>query len=181
MNVKIIVVTGPESTGKSTLCRQLAAHFDSEFIEEYARDYVAKHNYKYTYDDVEHIARYQHEYLQKKITELQNRPSNSDKPFLLFVDTHLIITKVWFEKVYGREPEWLESAIKNSPVDLYLLCQPDMEWVYDPVRENPEIRQELYDRYKELIETYGFQYAEINGLGEKRIECAIKKLQNKNK
>ena len=177
MNVKVIVVTGPESTGKSTLCQQLAAHFYSEFIEEYARDYVAEHDYKYTYADVEHIARYQHDFLQKRIAELQNLPSDSDRPYLLFVDTHLIITKVWFEKVYGREPEWLESAIQNSPVDLYLLCQPDMEWVYDPVRENPEIRQELYDRYKQLIKQYGFPYAEVSGLGEDRIKCAINKLK----
>ena len=173
MNLKIIVVTGPESTGKSTLCQQLAEHFHSEYIDEYARDYVAQHGYKYSYEDVEHIARYQHDYLNQKIEQIKNTPSSTNEPYLLFVDTHLIITKVWFEKVYGREPEWLDEAIKNSPVDFHLLCQPDTEWVYDPVRENPNIRQELYDRYKALIEQYGFPYAEVSGLGENRLQCAL--------
>ena len=177
MNVKVIVVTGPESTGKSTLCQQLAEHFHSEYITEYARNYVAERDYKYTYEDVEHIARYQHEYLRKKIEEIKRKPVESDEPYILFVDTHLIITKVWFEKVYGREPEWIADAIKQSPVDLYLLCQPDTPWEYDPVRENPEIRQELYDRYKALIEQYGFKYAEVSGLGSKRFECALKQLK----
>ena len=177
MNVKVIVITGPESTGKSTLCRELAAHFGSEYINEYARDYVAERGYKYTYEDVEHIAQYQHEYLRKKIEEIRRKPAESDEPYMLFVDTHLIITKVWFEKVYGREPEWIAEAIAQSPVDLYLLCQPDTEWEYDPVRENPNIRPELYNRYKELIEQYGFKYEEVSGLGTARLECALGKLR----
>ena len=111
MNLKVIVVTGPESTGKSTLCQQLAEHFHSEYIAEYARDYVAERDYKYTYEDVEHIARHQHEHLKKRIEQIKNTPSSTDEPYLLFVDTHLIITKVWFEKVYGREPEWIAEAI----------------------------------------------------------------------
>ena len=179
MNLKIIVVTGPESTGKSTLCQQLAEHFHSEYIAEYARNYVAEHGYKYTYEDVEHIARHQHKHLQETIERIKATPSESDEPYLLFVDTHLIITKVWFEKVYGRQPEWINEAIAKSPVDLYLLCQPDTPWEYDPVRENPNIRPELYNRYKELIEQHGFPYAEVSGLGEERLQCAISKLQNK--
>ena len=179
MNVKVIVVTGPESTGKSTLCQQLAEHFHSEYITEYARNYVAERDYKYTYEDVEHIARYQHEYLRKKIEDIKRKPAESDEPYMLFVDTHLIITKVWFEKVYGREPEWIADAIKQSPVDLYLLCQPDTPWEYDPVRENPNIRPELYNRYKQLIEQHRFPYAEVSGLGEERIKCAINKLKLK--
>ena len=75
MNVKVIVVTGPESTGKSTLCQQLAEHFHSEYIAEYARNYVAERDYKYTYEDVEHIARYQHEYLSKKIEDIKFKPA----------------------------------------------------------------------------------------------------------
>lgn len=177
MNVRVIVITGPESTGKSTLCKQLAEHFGSEYIDEYARGYVAERGYKYRYEDVEHIARYQYEYLNKSIERLRGMPSESEEPYMLFVDTHLIITKVWFEKVYGREPEWIKDAIAQSPVDMYLLCQPDTEWEYDPVRENPNIRPELYNRYKELIEEYGFKYAEVSGLGDARLECAINKLK----
>lgn len=176
MNVKVIIVTGPESTGKSTLCQQLAEHFHSEYIAEYARNYVAERDYKYTYEDVEHIARYQHEYLRKKIEDIKCKPAESDEPYMLFVDTHLIITKVWFEKVYGREPEWIADAIKQSPVDLYLLCQPDTPWEYDPVRENPNIRPELYNRYKQLIEQHRFPYAEVSGLDESRLQCALEKL-----
>lgn len=173
MNLKVIVVTGPESTGKSTLCQQLAEHFHSEYIAEYARDYVAEHDYKYTYEDVEHIARYQHEHLKQRIEQIKNTPSTTDEPYLLFVDTHLIITKVWFEKVYGREPEWITEAIAQSPVDFYLLCQPDTPWEYNPVRENPNIRPELYARYKQLIEQHHFPYAEVSGLGEDRLKCAL--------
>ena len=177
MNLKVIVVTGPESTGKSTLCQQLAEHFHSEYIAEYARDYVAERDYKYTYEDVEHIARYQHEHLKSTIERIKALPSQSDEPYLLFVDTHLIITKVWFEKVYDREPEWIAEAIAQSPVDFYLLCQPDTPWEYDPVRENPNIRPELYARYKQLIEQHHFPYAEVSGLGEARLKCAIKQIK----
>lgn len=177
MRVATIVVTGPESTGKSTLCEQLSKYYHSQWIAEYAREYIESKDFKYDYADVEHIAAYQHQHLQKTLKEIELNITQYDKEiYPLFVDTHLILTKVWFEKVYNKEPEWLQKAITATEIEHYLLCEPDLEWRYDPVRENPHLRKELYERYRELIEQEGNTYSEINGQGETRLQNAIKEI-----
>lgn len=169
--MKKIVVLGPESTGKTDLCRALSHHFDSPWIPEYARDYVSKLQQPYTYEDLETIARHQ-------IVELEEALKSNKKSDFLFIDTDLIITKVWFLHVFGRCPDWLQSELEKSEITLYLLCKPDIPWEYDSVRENPEIRDFLYDWYKREIEALGRPYVEISGLGEKRLRNAIVALQN---
>ena len=169
--MKKIVVLGPESTGKTDLCRALSRHFDRPWIPEYARDYISKLTQPYTYEDVETIAH--HQIVEQK--EVLKSPKKSD---FLFLDTDLIITKVWFLHVFGRCPDWLQSELEKLEITLYLLCKPDIPWEFDPVRENPEIRDFLYDWYKREIETLGRPFFEISGLGEKRLQNAIAALQN---
>lgn len=152
---KIIVVTGAESTGKSTLTEALAAHFNVPFIPEIARNVVEQLQHKYTYSDVETIAR--------KQIEMLNRLRTGNHPFLI-ADTWLIVTKIWFDVVFQKEPDWLDAEIRNTKIDLFLVCDIDIPWVADPVRENGgEMRKILHQKYIDTISAYNFNYKLVTG------------------
>ena len=160
-----VVITGPESTGKSTLAESLARHYKTVFIPEYARTYVENLNGPYNYSDLEHIAKRQVQDVEKYSTLANN---------ILFLDTYLIITKVWFNVVYKKEPIWLDDSIRKSDIDLFLLCSTDVPWQPDPIRENGgEMREYLFLQYKTELELYGFNYRILKGLGENRLTNAI--------
>ncbi len=165
--LKKIVILGPESVGKTTLCLELQKRLNAVVIPEYARTYIESINRHYTYDDVEIIARRQVSDFRKAIAE------NPEKDFLI-LDTFLIATKVWFIHVYDRCPKWLQSEIEKAQIDLFLLLKPDIEWVEDPVRENPHIREYLYDWYKREIEELGGNFVEIGGVGAIRTKRALR-------
>ena len=160
-----IVITGPESTGKSTLTFQLAQHFNGVCIEEFARSYIQNLHRPYNYEDIEIIARKQIEDFKK--TEKQHSK-------LFFIDTYLIITKVWFDVVYKNSPQWIEDELRNSKIDMFLLCAPDLPWEKDEVRENGgEMRNWLFEEYKKNIIKYNFAYRIVNGFEESRLNKAI--------
>jgi len=164
-----IAITGPESTGKTTLAKELAETFSGQFIPEFARQYIENLQRHYTFDDIEIIARNQIN---------QYRLTQGSSARIFFFDTWLIITKVWFSWVYGRIPEWLEEEIQNCPIDLYLLCRPDLPWEADPVRENGgENRIRLYEQYREQLEHYGFNFVEIGGTDDERLQNAISSIR----
>lgn len=166
---KIIVITGAESTGKSALTEWLANHFQVPFIPEFARSYIENLQRKYNYADVENIAREQIRELKK--TALLNHP-------LIFADTWLIITKIWFEEVFGRFPQWLEHEIKNAEIDLFLVCDTDLPWIPDQVRENGgEKRLYLQKRYIDAIQEYGFDYKIVSGENKLRFKNALQQLK----
>ena len=160
MGIYKIGIIGPESTGKSTLASYLAHRYDGVLVPEYARDYMEKlaPTYEYTYEDVVRIARIQVEQLKELHTpSTEGIPKGYRRDIVVF-DTELIITKVWFLHKFGHCPEFVEQALKDYPMDVYLLCYPDMEWVPDPVRENPNIREYLFDWYKKEVEALGIPY-----------------------
>lgn len=163
-----IVITGAESTGKSTLSAGLAHHFGAPLIPEIARSYVESLKQHYTNTDVEQIARKQLE------AEAKVNPAEP----LVFFDTWLIITKVWFDFVYGKHPAWLHQSIEKSKIDLFLLCDIDLPWIEDPVRENGgENRIILQHRYIHELEKYGFKYRLISGMNEMRLHKAIQEVE----
>lgn len=169
---KKIVITGPESTGKTVLCRQLAAHFSAPFVPEYAREYVVSLGRRYTYTDIEYIAR--------KQTEIEKEFSLNARNYLFF-DTYLIITKIWFQWCYNKYPKWIDTWLQASDVDLFLLCNTDIPWESDEVRENGgENRNTLFNLYLNEIKKYNFRYSIISETGTKRIENAIKAIENIN-
>lgn len=161
--MKKIVVIGPESVGKTTLCEILAKNNKADWVPEYAREYVENLGRAYCYSDVEHIAK----------TQLDQFSLQTKKEFLIF-DTDLIVTKVWFEHVFRQAPKWLDEAILQENVDLYLLCKPDLEWVEEPVRENPDLREYLYDWYLQEIKKTLVPFEEIEGKGDVRTISAQK-------
>lgn len=162
-----IVLIGPESSGKSTLGMALAAAINGCYVEEYARTYVEQLRRPYNYLDVLHIAR-------KQYTQLQTDSTTQPSHYTVF-DTDLIITKVWLNYKYGHCPEWINEALKpeNNPVDLYLLCRPDLPFVPDPTREHPHEREELYEHYLQEVKQTKKPYVCISGTElKKRIEQA---------
>jgi len=161
-----ISITGPESTGKSTLTAVLAEHFNAYSVPEYAREYVEKLDRPYSFDDLCRIA-------ERQIEEQNFYAKLNDKDFVFF-DTDLIITQVWFEHCYKQVPEFLEKELKKKFFDLYLLCSPDLPWQPDPVREHGgHERQLFFDRYKREIEKTGIPYVIISGKETKRVQNAI--------
>ena len=158
-----VVLTGAESTGKSTLSEKLAEQYSTIWIPEYSREYIAKLGRTYKYSDIEIIA-----------MEQIKRTHESQKHQLVFFDTWLIITKVWFNFVYGKHPDWLHNAIAESNIDLFLVCDTDMPWVADPLRENGgENRNKLQQIYLEELSAYKFNYEIIKGSNDVRLKNAI--------
>lgn len=153
-------IIGPESTGKSTLSEYLANRYDGLLIPEYARVYLEERArecggaYAYTRDDVLRIAEYQVEQIRQLLAEDKRRISGG----CAFFDTELIITKVWFLHKYGECPVFVEEALRQYPMDVYLLCYPDLAWEPDPVRENPGIREFLFDWYEREIQALNIPY-----------------------
>jgi len=159
-------VLGPESTGKSTLCKQLAEQYGYHWIKEYAREYVENLGRPYTYDDVLSIARQQ-------IAELQAAYS---EPVVLY-DTELILTKVWMEHVYGKVADEVTQAIQKQPMDMYLILAPDLPAEPDPVRENLDKREYFYQWYIREVEATRRPYYIISGKGAERTQAAYEAIQ----
>jgi nicotinamide riboside kinase len=165
--MKWIVITGAESSGKSTLTHQLAQVFDGIGILEYARDYIERLRRPYQRSDVETIAKRQFYYACKI------RQVHANRDVHIFLDTFLIVTKIWFEEVYHCCPVWLNQAIIDNKPNLVLLCEPDLEWQADGVRENSNKRSYLYNRYRKELEFYQIPFSIVNGMGDKRLQTAI--------
>jgi len=163
--LKKIVITGPESTGKTTLIDYLSEKFSMPYYYEFAREYIENLNREYTFEDVENIAKKQISILKKSNYSVNEK--------CVFFDTGLIITKVWFQEVFNRVPFYVEEAIKEIKIDLYLLCYPDIKWVPDAVRENGgEKRLSLFNKYKEELEKNSFKYLIIKGYERERFLSA---------
>jgi nicotinamide riboside kinase len=188
--IKKVVVIGPESTGKSTLCQRLAEHYNTLWVPEYAREYLEKNRTKYSYDDLLTIAKGQIE-LEEKATQqlaftlhnspftIHHSPLTSHLPIAigtpLFIDTDMYVMKVWAEFVFNKCHNWILNSIAERSYDLYLLCDTDLPWVEDALREYPDkrIREKLFSLYKELMVNQSTPWCIISGNYEERLEKAI--------
>ena len=178
--VKKIVIIGPESTGKSTLCEQLAHHYNAPLVEEYAREYLITNGNNYTYENLSDIAKGQ---INKEEAAIKNAVS-SNTP-LIFIDTDLYVMKVWCEYVFDKCHQWILDTISERKYDLYLLCNVDLPWVKDELREYPDLitREKLYHHYKDIMINQDVPWVDISGVYDERLQKALKgvdDLQNKN-
>ncbi|HVF80986.1 MAG TPA: AAA family ATPase [Flavisolibacter sp.] len=170
--MKRIVIIGPESTGKSTLCRQLAAHYSTIWCPEFARQYLLKHGMAYRYDDLTNIAQGQ--------IQLEKLTAAEAKNNLYFVDTDMYVMKVWCEVAFNACPTWILKTIARQPCDLYLLCNIDLPWTKDELREYPDLatRQRLFKMYKDIVINSCVPWAEISGANAERLQMAIESINN---
>lgn len=183
--IKKIVVIGPESTGKSTLCEKLAEHYKTLWAPEYAREYLEKNGTEYSYDDLLTIAKGQIKLeedisYQLSVTGMQQPSkliSNSSLlvPHYLLIDTDMYVMKVWAEFVFNKCYNWILNRIAERKYDLYLLCDVDLPWVEDVLREYPDdkIRKKLFLFYKDLMINQSTPWYIISGNYEERLDRAI--------
>lgn len=171
--IKKIVVIGPESTGKSTLCAALAAHYNSIWCPEYARNFLMQHGTQYSYDDLLTIAKGQLAQEDAYAHALLTDETKTSK--YLFIDTDMYVMKVWCEFVFGKCHTWILDQITERKYDLYLLCKPDLPWVKDELREYPDdaTRIVLYHHYRDLLIHQSTPWVEVSGANEQRLNTAI--------
>ncbi len=167
--IRRIAVTGPESTGKSMLAEQLADHFHTTWVPEFAREYLEKLGRPYEEPDILLIAKGQMEREESQMKQAVK---------FLFCDTELLVTKIWSEVKYNRCDSWILESLETHHYDLYLLCDIDLPWQYDPLREHPNMRKYLYDLYFNELNDRGFCFAVISGTGPDRLQCALKTIEN---
>jgi NadR type nicotinamide-nucleotide adenylyltransferase len=172
--IQKIVILGPESTGKSTLCSQLAIHYNTTWVPEYAREYLIQCGMVYTFDDLLTIAKGQLALEGKYTAELLNNPLATSSQ-TLFLDTNMYVMKVWCEFAFGKCHNFILDQIALRKYDLYLLCNVDLPWVKDALREypDPEIRNRLYHFYKELMINQSVSWIDISGDYDQRLQTAI--------
>lgn len=161
-----VVVIGPESTGKSTLSQQLAAHYQTVWVPEYARPYLEALSRPYEQSDLLSIAEGQ--LAQEDQLAVAARQ-------VLICDTDLHVIKVWSEHKYGNCDPAIQQAIRDRKYDLYLLTYIDIPWEEDPQREHPDpaMREYFYNIYRDLVMASGVPWVEIRGSFAERESLAI--------
>lgn len=172
--IKKVVIIGPESTGKSTMCTMLAAYFNTVWVQEYAREYLLKNGTNYTYENLFEIAQGQMA-LEKKT--LENAKPNTE---IIFVDTDMYVMKVWSEYVFNKCDNRILNQIVKQEADLYLLLNTDLPWEKDELREYPdnETREKLFLFYKEEMVEQKKPWHIVSGQGNERFLNALKIIEN---
>lgn len=163
-----IAITGPESTGKSALCRRLAEHFNEPWVPEYSREYLENLGGAYRFGDILAIA---HGQFEREMAQLQHARR------YLFCDTDFLVTHIWCKVKFNKTHEWINKMASEHPYDFTLLCNIDLPWEFDPLRENPDNRDYLYNLYVEELSKRSIPYAVVEGFGEERFVNAIKILE----
>lgn len=136
-------------------------------VEEYAREYLTQLGRPYRESDLLEIAKGQ---LAKEEVMYKSSPD------ILILDTSLEVIKIWSEVRFHRVHPWITQALRKHKSDFYLLCQPDLPWEYDPLRENPNDRWALYERYLRELRNLKVPFASVSGFGESRFHNAIAQL-----
>lgn len=162
-----IVIIGPESTGKSTLSAQLAEYYQTCWCPEFAREYLLDNGKQYNYGDLLNIAHGQLELEDTMITQAKNG--------FYFIDTDMYVMKVWCEVAFEKCHTWILKQIAQRSYDLYLLCDTDLPWVKDELREYPDLhfRQKLFHIYKDILINQKTRWSVISGTDTQRLQMAV--------
>lgn len=156
-----IAITGPESSGKTTLARALSAHFKVSFIPEYARTYLENKEGKYDQKELDIIAQGQ----LQSLLEFDNN--------IAICDTDFSVLEIWSRYKYTSVSDLILELVAENIFDLHILCSPDIPWEEDELRENPNSRTQLFKLYKESLSKYNKNYIVVSGLHENRIEKSL--------
>lgn len=165
----LVAVVGPESTGKTTLARGLAAAFGVPWLPEFAREYLERRQARtgspdYVERDLEVIAR-EHVRRERRFAAAATAGG--------VLDTDLAVMIVWWNEKYGGAPSWVHDALARQAPRLYLVCRPDLEWRPDPLRESRHDLERLFDAYLALLAAKRLPCEIVGGRGEARLEAAV--------
>ncbi|HQV00094.1 MAG: ATP-binding protein [Bacteroidia bacterium] len=169
--VNHIAIVGPESTGKSVMAKQLAQIYNGIYVEEYARMYLEQLDRNYNEQDLLLIAK-QQLLLEEEALSIYKNNSNKLQPFI-FYDTTLLVIKIWSEFKYGQCNAWILQMLKKRKYNLQLLMDIDLPWEFDPIREHPDKRQILLERYQAELKKPHANYHTVNGLEKERLQNAV--------
>lgn len=159
-----IAITGPESTGKTLLCKQLADYYREPWVPEFSRDYLKTINRSYDFMDILEIAKGQYNSELSLMQQAKN---------YLFCDTDFMVTHIWALVKYGKSHEWIDKMAKDSLYDYTLLCNIDLPWEFDPLREHPNQRDQLYAFYHRELTQREIPFSVVQGRGNERLNSAI--------
>ncbi|CRM79365.1 MULTISPECIES: AAA family ATPase [Pseudomonas] len=165
--MKVVVLAGPESSGKSWLAAELQAHFGGLMVGEYVRHFIDHHQRDTTLADIPAIARGQ---LAWEDT------ARAKQPELLILDTHLLTNRLWSQTLFGDYPAWLDSELLARHYDLHLLLSPDdVEWTADGQRCQPELadRQAFYQASLDWMHQHRQPVVVVGGDWEQRRKKAF--------
>lgn len=168
--MKKVLITGPEATGKSKLAQQLAQHFNSEWVEEYARTYLNENGPEYSRSDLDRILRGQLDWIHQAERKQEE---------CLFCDTGPEVIYIWSKHKYGVVSDEIERASNQNLFDKVLLMNIDLPWEGDPLREAPSFdeRKIIFNRYVSFLEERGIDYTLISGSGLDRFSSALSVLR----
>lgn len=166
--LKRVCVFGPESTGKTTLARQLAERYDTLWVPEYARALIEAQGGELQAPDIERIA-------QGQLASERALARSAHR--ILFSDTDLLSTTIWSRELFGRCPDWIEAAAAEQRFDLTLLCDVDLAWEADVARYRPRGREDFLRRCEAALQAHDRPYVKISGEGPARLEAAIEAVE----
>ena len=164
-----VAIVGPESTGKTFLAQKLAAHFNTHWVPEYAREYLDKTGGKYRQSDLLEIARGQ--------INLEDRLANKSQN-LLFCDTNLLVIKIWSEHKYKNCHPWILQQLVRRKYHLHFLCDVDLPWIEDPLREHPDLRTYFFEKYRTELTDLQVPFHVISGSETVRFNMAVNAVDN---
>lgn len=176
--LKKIVIIGPESTGKSMLSAQLAEHYETIWCPEFAREFLLTNGTDYEFDDLLTIAKGQLSLEDEATARLEQQSLSlleEGGHIPLIIDTDMYVMKVWCEFVFGKCHRFILDEIVKRNYDLYLLCNVDLPWVKDELREYPDLvsRRKLYHMYKDIMINQPIPWVSISGNYEQRFAKAV--------
>ncbi len=163
MEPRRVVLTGGESTGKTTLARTLAARWETTWAAEAAREVAVSRRGVLGPEDVPVIAR-----LHVRLADEAARAAEDAGRPLVFFDQDLLSTVVYARHYYGACPPWIERLAAERRGDLYLLCAPDLPWESDGVRDRPAAREAVHALFVEALHAAGARAVVVSGAGTTR-------------
>ena len=163
----LVSIVGPESTGKTTLAKELARMYRGVWLPEYAREYLS--DTRYSEDEVHIVAR---EQLNRELDFVSAAPR-----FGVF-DTDGVVLRIWFAEKFGHVPTYIHRHLESQTERCYLLTYPDLPWEFDPQRESKLDLVRLFELYEQALTELGFDYRIIKGRGHERTQCAVEALQS---
>ena len=166
--MKRVVLTGSESTGKTTLAQKLADHFRVSWVPEFVREYADRKGAPLDFSDHGPIARG-----QIALEDAYRREAEARDERVLIQDTDLLSTAVYCAHYYGECPRWIQDAARERRPDLYLLLDIDLPWVADAPRDRGHMRPEMQALFRDAVERSGVEFVEISGDAEERFATAL--------